>query len=1208
VLCYGASTGAINISVSGGTTPFTYLWSSSQTSEDISTIPAGVYTITVTDASNCKANATVTITQPTEIILSSTKIDIKCYGNSSGSIDLSVSGGTPAYTYAWSSGQNTQDINTVAAGSYTITVTDANACSKSTSITLSQPTQLQASINAVHALCNTGTGSATATVTGGTSPYTYLWSSGHNTSTAGSLVAGAYTLSIQDANSCTLTAPTTITQPTAITATNVVTNVNCNGQSNGAINISVTGGTPIYSYLWNNGATTEDLSSVAAGNYTLTITDANNCKQYVGVEITQPTTLMATISATNILCNGTSTGQANLTVSGGTPAYTYNWSNGSASQNLSGVSAGIYFATITDSHSCSTTSSVTLTQPGAITLTPSSTNSSCGQTNGTASVSASGGIPPYSFLWSNGQAGNSLTDLSSGTYTVTVSDANNCSKTASVNVNDDNAATVSISSSTNVSCFGGNNGTANATVTGGTPAYSYLWTNGNSTPNATNLQGGTHTITVTDANGCVSSASVTISEPADISINAVVTNINCNGSNNGSIAISASGGTPSYSYIWSNGVNSQNISSLSPGNYILTVQDANNCQKTYSGNITEPSAITISSTVENATCFDKSDGTIDLMATGGTLPYTYLWSNGLTTEDPTGLSAGNYSITLTDGNNCKAYSTIAVSQPLELNYSVSSNNVTCKGLSNGSINLTVSGGTAPYNYSWSNGTSAEDISNLQAGNYSVIISDANTCETNTSVVISEPDGLISTISGTDVNCFGNSNGSVNLTVSGGSQPYNYIWNNGVTSQDLFDIDGGSFEVTVTDNNGCISNASIIINEPDEIVVSYTTSNVSCYEGNDGSIDLTVYGGSNPYSFNWSHGSSNYDVNNLAFGVYTVTVTDQNMCDKIVSASISQPTRLAGVIIGYNIDCYGNKNGSADLNIVGGTPNYVFAWSNGVITEDQYGMSPGTYFVTVSDSKGCTVVDSVIITEPSAPLAVDIIKHSNIICYGATNGFAQASVTGGTEPYDIQWSLAGQNTASIENVSAGTYIISITDTNQCKTADTIIIAMADEIKWSYVSTPTSCKGNTDGSIQITATGTEKPYTYKWNTDPESTDSIVTNLAYGLYKVTIQDKYGCSDIDSISVLNADNTCLEIPSCFTPNNDGVNDGWEIKHVNLYPDIHVEIYNRWGILLFTSDGYAEQWDGKHNGNDLPMASYVYIVDLGDGSEIITGTVTIIR
>jgi hypothetical protein len=584
-----------------GSTLYTYLWSNGQTDATISGLAAGTYTVTVTDANLCTDTESVTITQPAAAVLAAINdsTNVLCYAGLTGSATASASGGVAPYTYLWSNGQTDATISGLAAGTYTVTVTDANLCTDTESVTITQPAAaVLAAINdSTNVLCYGGlTGSATASASGGVAPYTYLWSNGQTDATISGLAAGTYTVTVTDANLCTDTESVTITQPAAavLAAINDSTNVLCYGGLTGSATASASGGVAPYTYLWSNGQTDATISGLAAGTYTVTVTDANLCTDTESVTITQPAAAVLTAinDSTNVLCYGGLTGSATASASGGVAPYTYLWSNGQTDATISGLAAGTYTVTVTDANLCTDTESVTITQPAAAVLAAinDSTNVLCyGGLTGSATASASGGVAPYTYLWSNGQTDATISGLAAGTYTVTVTDANLCTDTESVTITQPAAAVLAaINDSTNVLCYGGLTGSATASASGGVAPYTYLWSNGQTDATISGLAAGTYTVTVTDANLCTDTESVTITQPAAAVLTAIndSTNVLCYGGLTGSATASASGGVAPYTYLWSNGQTDATISGLAAGTYTVTVTDANLCTDTESVTIT----------------------------------------------------------------------------------------------------------------------------------------------------------------------------------------------------------------------------------------------------------------------------------------------------------------------------------------------------------------------------------------------------------------------------------------------------------------------------------------------------------------------------------------------------------------------------------------------------------------------------------------------
>ncbi|MEZ4893194.1 MAG: SprB repeat-containing protein, partial [Saprospiraceae bacterium] len=446
-----------------------------------------------------------------------------------------------------------------------------------------------------------------------------------------------------------------------------------------------------------------------------------------------------------------------------------------------------------------------------------------------------------------------------------------------------------------------------------------------------------------------------------------------------------------------------------------------------SATITEPSELSLSKTVVDATCGTCPTVPSDLTVSGGTNPYTYAWSEWrFTTQDISNLLAGTYTVTVTDNNGCTKSLTATVNNLDGPTLSETHVDVLCHGGNDGSINLSVSGGTSPYTYNWSNGATTPDIGNLTAGNYCVTVTDANTCTATICVTISEPPALNLTKTKVDVSCFGGSDGSIDLTVSGGTSPYTYAWSNGATTEDISNLSVGTYTVTVTDNHGCVKTTSMTINQPTDLSLSKTKVNVSCYGGSDGSIDLSVSGGTSPYSYNWSNGATTQDISNLSAGTYTVTVTDNHGCTKSTSATITEPSELSLSKTVVDATC-GLSNGSIDLTVSGGTNPYSYAWSNGATTQDVSNLLAGTYTVTVTDNNGCTKSLTATVNNLDGPTLSE--THVDVLCHGGNNGSINLSVSGGTSPYSYNWSN-GASTQDIGNLTAGNYCVTVTDANTC----------------------------------------------------------------------------------------------------------------------------------------------------------------------------------
>ncbi|MGD1848927.1 MAG: LamG-like jellyroll fold domain-containing protein, partial [Salibacteraceae bacterium] len=668
--CNSFSDGGVTTTAIGGTTPYTYNWSNSATTASITGVVAGTYTATITDASGATGTASATITEPSAILVN-TVVDsnASCNGFLDGGATASASGGTAPYTYLWSNSATTASITGVAAGMYTVSITDNNGCGPATATaTITEPLALvAATVEDSSATCGTcSDGGATASATGGTMPYSYTWSNSATTSSITGVLPGTYSVTITDNNGCTDSSSITIA--TGLSAAIVVdSNVSCFGFATGGATATVSSGATPYTYLWSNAATSSAITGLVAGVYTVTVTDAGGLTASASASITQPTLLSASlVGTTNVSCNGLSDGSITTLANGGTAPYTYNWNNGDTIASLSGIVAGTYTLTLTDANGCSATFSQSISEPTAIVASNANILPDCGISNGAVDISISGGAAPYTHLWSNGATTEDIASIPAGTYTITITDNSGCTTTANYNVNNINGANAS-SVVTEPLCNGDNNGSIDVTTSGGTAPYTYAWSTGASTEDLNTLADGTYTLTITDATGCLTLLTDTLEEPAELqgdiaAFATAITPVSCSGGNDGAINLPIIGGTMPYSYLWSTGDTTQIVSNLSAGGYLVTVTDANGC--TTGGPLTVPelSGMSLATNTTAATDYTTADGSATATVTNGTAPYTYLWSNSGTTATITGIPSGAYTVIVTDANGCsvEGYSYVGV--------------------------------------------------------------------------------------------------------------------------------------------------------------------------------------------------------------------------------------------------------------------------------------------------------------------------------------------------------------------------------------------------------------------------------------------------------------------------------------------------------------------------------------------------------------------
>lgn len=1228
VSCAGAANGAVDLTVSGGTPGYNYLWSNGVTTQDVSGLSGGTYTVVITDSKGCNAANTAVVNEGTPLVITANVTNVACNGNNTGVIDITVNGGVTPYTFAWSNSAVTEDLAGVIAGTYTVTVTDQVGCTGTATYTITQPNALTVVLagNADVSCFGGNNGSIDINVFGGAPLYTYLWTNGDTSEDLNGLTIGTYDVTVTDNNGCQATLSTTITQPAVLATSVTKVDVTCPGAANGSVDLTVTGGVGPYTYLWNNGTTTEDLSGITGGNYTVIVTDANSCTAAGSIVVNEGLPLSITGVVTDVLCNGDATGAVNITVSGGNQPYTFAWSNSTGNEDITGVVAGTYSVTVNDVNSCNATATFVVAQPAALVLNASVINVSCnGGNNGSVDITVNGGVFPYTFAWSNSTTNEDVYALGGGTYSVTITDANACTLTQSFTITEPTAIVTSVTG-TNVSCNGAADGTADLTVNGGVSPYSFLWSTFQGSEDVTGLSGGLYYVIVTDANGCTKKDSILINEPAPLQLTTTITNISCYNSNDGAIDLTITGGTLAYNYAWSNGATTEDLTGLQNGVYAVTVTDANLCTATTSVTIINPSIITANFISSNPLCFAATNGSIDLIPSGGTPSYTYAWSNGPTTEDITGLGAGTYIVTITDAKGCSRVDSVILTEPLPVVTSGFITQVSCFGNSDGFIDITAYGGTLPYAFNWSTGGSTEDIGSLPGGNYYVTVTDANGCQASTLYPVIEPAQLVVNVVGSNVACFGTATGNVAAVPTGGTTPYYYLWNTFDTDSSIQGVLAGKYTVQVTDSNGCFTYDSIQLTQPTELLLSGVVTDADCFGAATGAVNITVNGGVVQYTFAWSNGATTEDLQNVVAGNYTVTVTDANGCIKTASYTVGDGNEIIAGLATINPICNGGNSGSLSAVVSGGSGPYTYNWSAPSQTGLTLGsLVAGTYALTVTDAKACSVTASATLVDP-APIVVQA-SATGAKCFNTATGAVSTVVSGGFPPYTYLLNGSAQSSGNFTALPAGEYILLVSDANGCQGTTDFTIASPGQISVDLgVSQQVILTGMETQLVAVATSDTTITH-YFWQPDSLINYSGCADPAncpapYAFphttttFTVFVMNADSCiaSDTVTVTVLNQPSTF--IPSAFTPNGDGLNDYFEFDLLGA-TNIEVSIFNRWGQRVYYNptqpNGISNQngWDGKVDGKEAPDDTYVYRMKITYWDNIqkdVSGTIAIMR
>ncbi len=1118
VSCFGNSNGSSSVSLTGGTAPFNYNWScSALNSPSVTNLSAGTYSVLVSDANNCTSTIPFTISQPTELISSAGSTNVNCFGGANGTATIAGSGGTIPYQYLWTHNNSTNATSSnLTAGNYSAIITDANGCTSSSSVIITQPSQLNLNATSLPSYCGNAIGSVQANVSGGVSPYTYQWMPGNmQLASCYNLLPGTYSVNITDANGCTETVSSIVAGfPSPIASISSLTNVACQGANTGAASINVVNGTAPFIYSWSpSGGSTVNATQLTAGIYSVNVTDANGCTSNTSVVITEPTA-MTVVPSTTIGTCAVANGSATVNVSGGVIPYNYNWSNGSSGMNMiSGLSPATYSVIITDANGCSQTSSINVQNTGALTSSVSSlTNPNCfGDANANATVSVVGGTAPFTYLWQpNVSTIATASGLTNGSYSVTISDANQCTSTTNLVINEPTQVILNTTSTINVNCYGDNTGQAQVVANGGNPPYSYQWIGSSDTDNMLeNSYAGTYSVIVTDTHGCTTAATATISEPSFIQIAQTTVDATC-GNNNGSISLSINGGVMPYSYLWSipGRGNVSQLNNVGAGAYQVVVTDANGCTQQASVGVSNVGGPIVSiASLQNANCFGSVDGSASVNLIGGTAPFTYSWScSTANASTVTNIPAGSHTVVISDGNNCFTAIPFAINQPPRLISSASSTNANCFGEVSGSALVVSSGGVSPYIYAWSNGQTTASANNLPAGNFSVVVTDSHGCNSMASVNINQPSPILTMASTTDVKCYAGEDGSVFVSAAGGVTPYSYLWSDGQSTDQISGLAAGTYSLMVTDGNGCTKSTSYEISQPGILESAASITNVSCFGFNDGQINLEVNGGVGSYSFNWNPAAINSPgIANLAAGIYEITITDGNGCSLTSSITIDSPSEIITQTSTQNLHCYNDASGSASVNVSGGTSPINYQWSNGSVASSISALNAGNYFVQITDANGCSQTKQMQIVQPDQLVATTTTP--SLICIGQTVSVT-ASATGGTPSYNYFWnSTAGSPTMSFTPTSTSYYSVYAIDANGCLSAPiTVQVPVNPPLLVTSVPSDTICAGEF-ASVFINASGGNGgPYTYAWNTGSTENYLYASPSTTQTYSVQVTDNCG------------------------------------------------------------------------------------------------------
>ncbi|MFT3884698.1 MAG: SprB repeat-containing protein [Flavobacteriales bacterium] len=1164
--CPNVCDGRAGVIVTGGSAAYTYAWSpapgAGQGTANVTGLCPRAYSLKVTDALGCDTTISFTVNAPLPIVPNGTVNDASCHGACDGRITLVPVGGSGSFTYQWTpvppNGQGTPTATGLCAGSYRVRIA-SGACDTTVTFQVQEPPAIRVAMTVTPTSCARAcNGSASANASGGTPALTYTWSpapgAGQGTPTATGLCPGDYTLTVADRAGCDTTLTFTITAPPPIQPRLTTTNASCGGGCDGTASVAPTGGTGAFAIRWSPapgaGQGTPNATGLCVGAYTVTLTDAAGCDTTLQFNIATPSRIVAMPSSTDASCANSCDGAIGLATSGGLPPYTYAWSPapgaGQGTPNVTGLCPGDRTVTVKDAAGCDTTLVVTIHAPTPITPNGSFTNGTCnGPCDGTATVAPAGGSGGYSFNWApapaTGQGTSTVSGLCPGNWRVTITDAAGCDTTWAFTVLPAVPITGTITAQP-TPCAGTCGGTATVSASGGTGGYTYQWSpapgGGQGTATATGLCVGAYSVTVTDAVGCNTVFTATVGGAAPIAVALTITDEDCSAACTGTATAAVTGGSGTYTFAWqpspATGQGTGSVTGLCAGtNYTLTVTDANGCNTTVAVNVQAFDPIRPNATMTPPTCATRCDGAIGLAPSGGTAPYTVIWSpiprEGQGTLTATGLCAGDHEVTITDAHGCDVQVTLSVVDPPPVIATAVVQDLHCNSVCDGRIDVTVAGGPGgAFSYTWSPappaGQGTPNISGLCAGDWHLTIGTPNGCDTTITWTVNAPPPLTAAADITPSHCTV-CDGSIFVHVSGGTPGYTFAWgppsNTTTTDSLITGLCAGIHSLTVTDAAGCAANFSYAISDPSGERLTMTDGSTSCPNRCDGQVSVAFACSAPACTIAWSDGTgtdlgrNSNDLDGLCAGIYLARVMNGDGCMTIDTATVAAPPAITTGISSTPVSCAGDCDGTATVGISGGTAPFTLTWTPapgaGQGTPHTSGLCPGPYDIHIADAAGCDTTYSVLILAP-LPVAANATV-TDISCAGQCDGRIDLHVTGGTGAFTYLWSPpppSGQGTSTASALCPGTYDVLLRDANGCDTTLTFTLTDPSPIVLTPSTTPSQCAA-CNGAAAVAVAGGTGPVNVTWTNASGTvvgTGDTIGGLCAGLYTARAQDSHGCA----------------------------------------------------------------------------------------------------
>ncbi len=894
------------------------------------------------------------------------------------------------------------------------------------------------------------------------------------------------------------------------------------------LSTKITGGQAPYTYKWSNGQSGDKLTQIGPGQYQLTVTDTKGITKTAKYDIPDPGLRIKTELVTPASGAPEGDGSVNLLVDGGTSPLKYAWDNGETKQVAVKLTPGKHAVTVTDANGCSAVITADVpekTAPLAIFAKFLSSNSCANAKDGVAEIEVNGGKAPYTFTWKPDVGHEAkVSNLSAGLYSVTVTDKNGQTASTSVNIP---APPLLQATAVQLAEAAANmaNGQVEVRVNGGTSPYTYLWNTGENTAVVKTFAAGMHTLTVTDANGCVVTTSVTVTENIS-ALGVIIKNpvkISCNGQGGAALKVEITGGKSPYSYKWSDGQSTAMAERLKAGSYTVTVTDANGTSFTTEYKIEEPPAITTTVSIDAAASVNNADGKATVKASGGTGNFQYSWDNGEKSNKAIKLAAGVHQVTITDGSGCTAVNSVQVTENIsDLLVTIEQlTEVKCAGTREGSVKANVKGGKPPYTFLWDNRATTETLQQIGDGLYKLTITDASGQTATSVITVDSPEALKIEVKAELAASLGKKDGRANVSAAGGSGQYTYSWSNGEMTARAVSLPAGQHSVTVTDENGCTTKGEITITEnilPVTVKISQPDL-IQCAGGTEASLKAEVTGGKPPYTMTWSGNGKTYTgetIHQLAAGSYFLSVTDGSTLSGTATITVSEPNPLQLSIDDMVPATTNNADGRVVLRATGGTAQYevdgrFFPAGTNTFTIDR--LKPGNHLLVVNDAKGCTAQITVLVTENVTPLTLTIEQKEENKCAGDAKASLTVSVKGGKSPYTYAWSTGDQGT-SLAGLAAGTYALTVSDAaGQTGKVDYSVKSPAP-LKLTLTNFRAATNDRIqDGKANVESSGGTGACTFQWSSGETLHQAVKLPLGPGYVIAT--DENGCTAREEFTI---------------------------------------------------------------------------------------------